>query len=94
MGASGGFSGRVLGCLIGRAFVAPVGNARFCASGFAPAWPTPGRTANVWGRPVTAALHANQVRKLRRAGLSKSEIARRLNFGRIWVRRILSSKKS
>src|SRR5579862_9065049 len=41
------------------------------------------------GRPVTAALHADQVRKLRRAGISKSEIARRLNIGRTSVRRIL-----
>jgi len=29
------------------------------------------------GRPTTAAQHANEVRKLRRSGLSKSEIARR-----------------
>jgi DNA invertase Pin-like site-specific DNA recombinase len=43
------------------------------------------------GRPVTAALHAKQVRKLRRAGLSKSEIARRLNIGRTSVRRILAA---
>jgi len=46
------------------------------------------------GRPVTAALQADQVRKLHRAGVSKSEIARRLNIGRTSVRRILSSKKS
>jgi putative DNA-invertase from lambdoid prophage Rac len=46
------------------------------------------------GRPLTAALHADQVRKLRRAGMSKSEIARRLNIGRTSVRRVLSSKKS
>jgi putative DNA-invertase from lambdoid prophage Rac len=44
------------------------------------------------GRPVTAALHAEQVRKLYRAGLSKSEIARRLEIGRTSVRRILASK--
>src|SRR5215831_10115283 len=44
------------------------------------------------GRPFTASLHADQVRKLRRSGLSKSEIARRLNIGRTSVRRILSSK--
>jgi DNA invertase Pin-like site-specific DNA recombinase len=30
------------------------------------------------GRPVTAAIEADQVRKLRCAGISKSEIARRL----------------
>jgi DNA invertase Pin-like site-specific DNA recombinase len=45
------------------------------------------------GRPLTAALHADQVRKLRRAGISKSEIARRLSIGRTSVRRILSSKR-
>ena len=43
------------------------------------------------GRPLTAALHADQVRKLRRAGTSKSEIARRLNIGRTSVRRILNN---
>ena len=42
------------------------------------------------GRPLTAALHADQVRKLRRSGLSKSEIARQLNIGRTSVRRILA----
>jgi DNA invertase Pin-like site-specific DNA recombinase len=46
------------------------------------------------GRPLTAALHADQVRKLFRRGSSKSEIARRLNIGRTSVRRILSSKTS
>ena len=46
------------------------------------------------GRPLTATLHADQVRKLRRAGTSKSEIARRLNIGRTSVRRILSSSTS
>jgi len=44
------------------------------------------------GRPLTAALHAHQVRKLQRAGISKSEIARRLHIGRTSVRRILASK--
>jgi putative DNA-invertase from lambdoid prophage Rac len=44
------------------------------------------------GRPVTAALHADQVRKLRRSGLSKSQIARQLNIGRTSVRRILNSR--
>ena len=33
------------------------------------------------GRPVTAALHVDQVRKLRRDGLSKAAIARRLCIG-------------
>jgi DNA invertase Pin-like site-specific DNA recombinase len=41
------------------------------------------------GRPITAALHANQVRKLHRAGVSQAEIARRLQIGRTSVRRIL-----
>src|SRR5262245_5595778 len=41
------------------------------------------------GRPMTAGLHADQVRKLHRAGVSKSEIARRLQIGRTSVRRIL-----
>jgi putative DNA-invertase from lambdoid prophage Rac len=45
------------------------------------------------GRPVTAALHADQVRKLYRAGVSKAEIARRLKIGRTSVRRILEAKK-
>jgi DNA invertase Pin-like site-specific DNA recombinase len=44
------------------------------------------------GRPVTAALQADQVRKLRRAGISKSEIARQLNIGRTSVRRILDRR--
>ena len=46
------------------------------------------------GRPLTAALHADQIRKLHRTGLSKSQIARQLNIGRTSVRRILSSRKS
>jgi putative DNA-invertase from lambdoid prophage Rac len=41
------------------------------------------------GRPLTAGLHASQVRKLYRSSVSKSEIARRLNIGRTSVRRIL-----
>jgi putative DNA-invertase from lambdoid prophage Rac len=41
------------------------------------------------GRPATAAVHAAEVRKLHRAGISKSEIARRLNIGRTSVRRII-----
>ena len=43
------------------------------------------------GRPATAGLHADQVRKLHRAGISKAEIARRLQIGRTSVRRILAS---
>lgn len=45
------------------------------------------------GRPPTAALNAKQVRQLFRAGVSKAEIARRLQIGRTSVRRILASKK-
>jgi DNA invertase Pin-like site-specific DNA recombinase len=41
------------------------------------------------GRPITAGRHAAQVRKLYRAGISKAEIARRLQIGRTSVRRIL-----
>lgn len=44
------------------------------------------------GRPETAARHASEVRKLHRAGISKSEIARRLQIGRTSVRRILGTK--
>ena len=45
------------------------------------------------GRPLTAGLHAGQISKLHHAGLSKSEISRRLNIGRTSVRRILTSGK-
>ena len=45
------------------------------------------------GRPVTAALHADQVQKLYRAGVSKAEIARRLKIGRTSVRRFLAPKE-
>jgi DNA invertase Pin-like site-specific DNA recombinase len=44
------------------------------------------------GRPETAARHAAEIRKLHRAGISKSEIARRLQIGRTSVRRILGAK--
>jgi len=44
------------------------------------------------GRPATAARHADEVWKLHRAGVSKAEIARRLQIGRTSVRRILSAK--
>ena len=43
------------------------------------------------GRPLTAALQSDRVRKLRRSGLSKSSIARQLNIGRTSVRRILAA---
>lgn len=44
-----------------------------------------------FGRPLTAAKKANEIRKLYRAGVSKAEIARRLEIGRTSVRRILAS---
>ena len=44
------------------------------------------------GRPATAAVHAAEIRKLHRAGVSKSEIARRVQIGRTSVRRILGAK--
>src|SRR5664279_3855404 len=43
------------------------------------------------GRPATAVIHAEEIRKLHRAGISKSEIARRLRVGRTSVRRILAT---
>jgi DNA invertase Pin-like site-specific DNA recombinase len=42
------------------------------------------------GRPVTAGLHAAEIRKLHRDGIAKAEIARRLQIGRTSVRRILA----
>jgi putative DNA-invertase from lambdoid prophage Rac len=45
------------------------------------------------GRPVTVGKQASQIRKLHRAGVSKAEIARRLNIGRTSVRRILTVKQ-
>ena len=44
------------------------------------------------GRPAAAAVHAAEIRKLHRAGISKSEIARRVEIGRTSVRRILGVK--
>jgi len=44
------------------------------------------------GRPLTAALQSDQVRKLRQSGLSKSAIARQLRIGRTSVRRILDRR--
>ena len=44
------------------------------------------------GRPATAAAHTAEIRKLHRTGVSKSEIARRLQIGRTSVRRILGTK--
>lgn len=45
------------------------------------------------GRPLTAGLQSDQVRKLYRAGVSKAEIARRLEIGRTSVRRMLAPKE-
>jgi DNA invertase Pin-like site-specific DNA recombinase len=42
------------------------------------------------GRPTTAVKKSGQIRKLHRAGVSKAEIARRLEIGRTSVRRILA----
>jgi len=44
------------------------------------------------GRPVTAGLHTAEIRKLHSAGVSKSEIARRVRIGRTSVRRILTAQ--
>jgi DNA invertase Pin-like site-specific DNA recombinase len=44
------------------------------------------------GRPITVALHAKQVRKMHRSGISKSAIARQLNIGRTSVRRMLDRR--
>jgi putative DNA-invertase from lambdoid prophage Rac len=41
------------------------------------------------GRPTTAAAHAAGIGKLYRAGVSKPEMARRLQIGRTSVRRVL-----
>ena len=46
------------------------------------------------GRPITAATKAGEVRTLHCAGVSKAEIARRLQIGRTSVRRMLSKKKT
>ena len=42
-------------------------------------------------RPATAAMYADEVRKLCRSGLSKSEIPCRLNIGRTCERRTLAA---
>ncbi len=45
------------------------------------------------GRPPSVVHNAPQARNLFRQGLSKSEIARRLNIGRTSVRRLLRKRK-
>ena len=45
------------------------------------------------GRPMTVGKQASQIRKLRRSGISKAEIARRLDISRTSVRRILAGKQ-
>jgi putative DNA-invertase from lambdoid prophage Rac len=45
------------------------------------------------GRPATAAVDAAEIRKLHSAGVSKSEIARRVRIGRTSVRRILGATR-
>jgi putative DNA-invertase from lambdoid prophage Rac len=50
------------------------------------------KEGNPHGRPRTAALQAQRVRRLWAQHLSKSEIARRLGIGRTSVRRILAEK--
>jgi putative DNA-invertase from lambdoid prophage Rac len=44
------------------------------------------------GRPETVGLQADEVRKLHRTGISKSEIARQLDIGRTSVRRIIARR--
>jgi len=45
------------------------------------------------GRPVTVGKMAGPIRKLHRAGVSKAEIARRLDISRTSVRRLLAAKQ-
>jgi putative DNA-invertase from lambdoid prophage Rac len=45
------------------------------------------------GRSATAAVKSAEICKLHRAGVSKGEIARRLNIGRTSVRRILGAAR-
>ncbi len=50
------------------------------------------RNGKTLGRPLTAGLSADNIRKLYRSGISKSQIARQLSIGRTSVRRILLVK--
>jgi len=45
------------------------------------------------GRPATAGVKSDEIGKLYRAGISKAEIAHRLNIGRTSVRRILATTR-
>ncbi len=51
-----------------------------------------GRTESDWGGGQLRPSIAAEIRKLHRAGVSKSEIARRVQIGRTSVRRILGTK--
>lgn len=51
-------------------------------------------TGKQLGRPLTAGLQVATIRKLHRTGVTKSEIARRLQIGRTSVRRILAGYSS
>jgi putative DNA-invertase from lambdoid prophage Rac len=52
------------------------------------------RSGKRLGRPATAAVHTAEIHKLHCAGISKSEIARRVRIGRTSVRRLLARKTS
>ncbi|MBV8126254.1 MAG: helix-turn-helix domain-containing protein [Planctomycetaceae bacterium] len=53
--------------------------------------PRPAREADPHGRPRTASLKGEEVRRLKAERVSHSEIARRLGIGRTSVRRILAA---
>ena len=65
---------------------------RFCGNERGLAWPPARQNGKRLGRPATAAQHTAEIRKLHRAGVNKSEIARRVQIGRTSVRRILGVK--
>jgi putative DNA-invertase from lambdoid prophage Rac len=50
------------------------------------------QNGRILGRPLTAGLKADRIRKLHRSGLSKAQIARQLSIGRTSVRRILNGR--
>jgi hypothetical protein len=64
-------------------------NERFCGKEPELAWPCAGEWDTV-GAAGNRGHTAAEIRKLHRAGVSKSEIARRLQIGRTSVRRILA----